>query len=179
MSDSTHDDTVHTPEPGTPEAAGRRYSPLGVRVILLAGVAALGLGLAYAIPSWAKAGGFGWRGDGEFMEFMIERKLRHVDATDAQREAVLAIAAETREALLALRGDDAPHEAFVEQLVADPGDADELEALRLAGIDRFDEGSRILVDALARVAAVLTPEQRETLAELHRERREHHRRWHH
>ena len=64
MSESRRDNPVPTPEAGKPAGARRRWSPLGVRVALLAGVAALGLGLAVAIPSWAKSGGFGWRGDG-------------------------------------------------------------------------------------------------------------------
>ena len=40
----------------------------------------------------------------------------------------------------------------------------------------MNEGTQVLLDAAIEIGEVLTPEQRETLAELHRERRE---RWRH
>ncbi len=181
MTDSKREETSRNEQPhgkqtGQPAKGGwgRR---LGRRAALLGGVSALGLGLALSVPVWARHGGPGWHGDGEFVEFVLERKLRRIDATESQREQILAIAADTREAILTLRDAEAsPHEAFVAQLVADPGNTPELESLRVAQIDRVDEGSRIVVSALARIAAVLTPEQREDLAAMHRER---HERWHH
>lgn len=148
------------------------------RLMMLGGVFALGLGLALAVPVWARHGhgpGHGWLEDGEFIEFMAERKLRHIDASEEQRGQILALVSETRERLLALRGEGSPREAFVEQLVSDPGDTEELEMLRSTQIARFDQGSRILVDAATQIAEVLTPAQREQLAEMHRAR---HTRWH-
>ncbi len=147
------------------------------RLSLLGGVGALGLALAVSIP--VRAGhGHGWMRDGEFFEFVIERKLERIDATEEQRTRVLEIAGDAREALLALRGDETPRAAlhdFIDQLVSDPDAADTLEALRSAQIERVEAGSRILVDAMARMASELTPEQREALAAQHRERHGH---WH-
>lgn len=139
---------------------------------LAGGFAALVLGLA-AIPVWARYGAHhGWHGDGEFIEFVIERKLRKIDASEEQREQILGVAAETREALLALR-DGLPdaHDAFVEQLVSDPAARDELDSLRAAQITRMEEGSRILVEGIARIGEILSLEQREQLAAMHEERR--------
>lgn len=113
----------------------------------------------------------------EFVEFMLDRALWRVDASEEQREAVLAIAREAREKIWALReGGAARHTAFVDQLVEDPGDTERLEALREEQLADMEAASRILVGSLARISAELTPEQRAELAQFHRERRA---RWHH
>ena len=113
----------------------------------------------------------------EFVEFMLERALWRVDATDEQRDAVLAIAHEAREEIWALReGATTRRAAFVDQLVVDPGDVERLEALREEQLADMEAASRILVGSLARISAELTPEQRAELAQFHRER---HARWHH
>ncbi len=113
----------------------------------------------------------------EFMDFMIERALGRVDATESQQEEVLAIAGEARQALFALReGGLERRQEFIDQLVADPTDAARLEVLRGAQLADIEEASRVVVEALARIGEVLTPDQRQALADFHRER---HHRWHH
>ena len=91
MTHSQHGDTLKSDRPEA-EGSGRW---LARRVAVLGAVAALGLALALAVPVWARHGGLGWHADGDFVEFMLERKLRHIDATEAQRLQILAIAADT------------------------------------------------------------------------------------
>lgn len=174
MTDSNNREARHDP----PHSRARAKRSTGRRIAMLGGVGALGLVLALAIPVWARHGGHGhaWHGDGEFLAFMIERKLRQLDATEQQREQILSIAADARDAVFTLHDADAsPREAFIDQLVSDPTNQAELEALRIEQLARMDEGSRILVDAIAQIGAILTPEQRAELAEMHRSR---HERWH-
>lgn len=172
------DSKQQQPRPDRPHSGAPGKRSPGRRIAILGGVGALGLALALAIPVWARHGshGHGWLGDGEFLEFMIERKLRHLDATETQREQILAITGDTRDAILALRdAGSSPREAFVDQLVSDPTHRAELEALRVEQLARMDEGSRILVEAIAQIGAILTPQQRAELAAMHRSR---HERWH-
>jgi len=113
----------------------------------------------------------------EFVDFVIERALHRVDATQAQRDEVLTIAHEAREELFALReGTHQRRSAFIDQLVEDPDNAQRLEALREEQLAEMETVSRVLVASLARISAVLTPEQRLELAETHRE---HSARWRH
>lgn len=137
------------------------------------------IGVSLVVAPWAFSG---FRHDheehvAEFVEFMIERALRRVDATDAQRGEVMSIAHQAREEIFSLReGSLERRSAFIDQLVEDPDNAQRLESLREAQLAEMEAASRVLVTSLARISAVLTPEQRLELAEYHRER---HARWHH
>jgi Spy/CpxP family protein refolding chaperone len=115
--------------------------------------------------------GHGGHGHGhELTEEHIELGVRHAlgeaDPTDAQVEAVTAI---VREAATELRTfHDARHEirdAWSSALVS--ADRAALEARRTEALAAFDEASQRVVAALADVAEVLTPEQRQRLAEAH------------
>jgi Spy/CpxP family protein refolding chaperone len=65
-------------------------------------------------------------------------------------------------------------ERLVAELTGPTIDRDSLEALRSEQLIQIDELSRTLVDALAGISEVLTPEQRLELAELASHRRHGH-----
>jgi Spy/CpxP family protein refolding chaperone len=94
--------------------------------------------------------------------------LRGVGATDAQVEAIAAIATRTHDDLASLRGEHRERmRAFAEALTAAEVDADALESLRAEALARADDASKRIVRALGEAAAVLSPAQRAELAERH------------
>ena len=112
------------------------------------------------------------------VEFAADWILHRVDATDAQKTEVQAILDRAVEDLMDLRLDHrALHEAAVTELTKPQIERDALERLRLEQMQAIDQGSRRIVEALADLAEVLTPEQRVELVEL--AERFHSRRWHH
>lgn len=146
--------------------------PVVLAVALMSGMATAGFAWG-GFGQGGMAGGHGWGGHGRFgqrfarlrVEFMIDRMLRRVDATSAQREKVEAIVekafadhAAHRQKHAALRGEG------LEILTADTIDRGRLEALRARHLAIAEEGSKHLVDVVADIAEVLTPEQRQTLA---------------
>jgi Spy/CpxP family protein refolding chaperone len=134
--------------------------------------AAAALGLislgAAATPPGLFRHGFGHRHhhghDAEDVRFAVAWVLREVDASEAQIARVSEIATRTVTDLDALRDlHRARHDAFTAALVA--GDRAALEALRREAVASLEGASERVVTALADAAEVLTPEQRQRLAD--------------
>lgn len=162
----------------------RRFRMTRRRWLGATAFAALGLGaagVASAGPGWLGHGrhGFGhFRGsphgfDEEDVRFAVAFALREVDASDEQVARVSAIATAAHADLRALaEAHQARRASFAQALVA--ADRAALEALRAEELAGADGASQRIVAALADAADVLTPEQRQRLAEAHahRHRRE-------
>ena len=147
------------------------------RRILVASALALGLGTTAAGLVWAGQQGMGPLGAGGHCrfgarfarlhaDFMTDRILRVAEATPEQREKVEAIVAKAfadharfRQQHQGLRGQ------ALEILAADSVDRSRLEELRARHMRIADQGSRQIVNVLAEVADVLTPEQRQKLTD--------------
>jgi periplasmic protein CpxP/Spy len=143
-------------------------------------LAALGLGaagVATATPGWLGHArhGFGHFGRGphgshafseEDVRFFVSWTLRDVDASDEQvarvTEILTVAAADLRTLHEAHR---ARREPFTQALVA--ADRAALERLRGEELGAAESASQRIVTALADAADVLTPEQRQRLAEAH------------
>jgi Spy/CpxP family protein refolding chaperone len=92
--------------------------------------------------------------------------LRDIDASEEQQERVSAIAAGAVDDLFRLRErHQANREAFHAQLKGAAIDRAALEQVRQSEMALADEASKRLVQALADVGDVLTPEQRQALME--------------
>jgi Spy/CpxP family protein refolding chaperone len=104
--------------------------------------------------------------------------LRHVDASDEQKDRATEIAESAFDALAPMLS---THREGREQMVAllseETIDREALEALRAELVARFDTASRTLAGSLADLAETLTPEQRAELLEHGRGHRGWHRRW--
>lgn len=171
-----------TSKTGTGEGAGE-HAPRTGRCrsgrnlrIGVAAVALVALGAVTATALQATAHGpRGWHerhsalGVDDVRERAVHRAewlLDAVDATPGQREQVNAIIGE-------LVGELHPYaaqhresrRAFVAELARPTPDPEALEALRASEIEVLDEVSREAVAALARMAEVLTPEQRVELTD--------------
>jgi Spy/CpxP family protein refolding chaperone len=148
-------------------------------------LAALGLGaagVAAASPGWLGHArhGFGhFRGgpqgphhfDEEDVRFVVSWTLREVDATDEQVARVTEIATAAHADLRTLHeAHRARRESFAQALVA--ADRVALEKLRSEELAAAESASQRLVTALADAADVLTPEQRQRLADAHARRHE-------
>jgi Spy/CpxP family protein refolding chaperone len=173
-------DVSNQPTIENAERSGARHRigrpTMAVGALLLVGLLTVG--------AIATAGqfGFGHHGDPERMrehvDFVVERMLRAVDASEEQAEQIQGIA---DAALVDL--DDfhttgrAIHEQFAALLTAERIDREELEALRQEQLASIDAASGRIVQALADVSEVLTPAQRTALAQHIEERRarRHHR----
>jgi Spy/CpxP family protein refolding chaperone len=153
-------------------------------IATLIGGIATGIGL----KAWAYGGLGGWhRGgfmsgplDPAMLDERIERMARHfaveVDATPEQGAQLAQIAKASARELLPLREQAREARRRAVELLASPSiDRAALERLRAEQLQHADAASRRLAQALADVAEVLTPEQRQRLAERFR----HARRWRH
>jgi Spy/CpxP family protein refolding chaperone len=145
---------------------------LGASALAVLGLGAAGV--ASAGPGWLGHArhGFGhFRGgphafDEEDVRFLVGWTLREVDATDAQITRVTEIATATHADLRTLaEAHRARRESFAAALVA--VDRTALEALRREELAAAEGASQRVVSALADAAEVLTPEQRQRLAEAH------------
>jgi Spy/CpxP family protein refolding chaperone len=142
---------------------------------VLAGLGLGAAGVAAAGPGWLGHArhGFGhFRGhggsafDAEDVRYFVGRALREADASEEQVDRVSEIANAAAADVRALaEAHRARREAFAEALVA--ADRGALEALRAEELAAADAASQRLVAALADAAEVLTPEQRQRLAEAH------------
>jgi Spy/CpxP family protein refolding chaperone len=93
--------------------------------------------------------------------------LYKVEASDDQKAKVQSILDQTLDDLQALHPDrDAMHEQIKSLLTAETIDRDAIERLRGEQLERFDLASRRISAAIADVAEVLTPAQRQELADL-------------
>jgi Spy/CpxP family protein refolding chaperone len=140
-------------------------------VSALAAVVLVAAGLATASAGWPGHGRhFGHHGprawDEEDIRFAVGWLLREADASDEQVARVSEIASAAALDLRALHeAHRARREPFAQALVA--ADRAALERLRGEELAAAEAASRRIVLALADTADVLTPEQRQRLAEAH------------
>ena len=115
-------------------------------------------------------GGPPWANAEEHRAFAQERMTMALDAvgaTEEQQAEIEGILEPLFDQLSDMHADhEARHDEFRDLLLAEDIDRDALEALRVEGLDRFDEASQLVVTAIADVAEVLTVEQREALVDL-------------
>jgi Spy/CpxP family protein refolding chaperone len=123
-------------------------------------------------------GGYGGHGFGHGMmenperakahaAFAVEWAFRAVDATEQQKEDGRIVVEQLVDRLVPLREKHLAHrEAVARELVQARIDRAALEHLRTEGLGLADEATRIMVDGVADLAEVLTPEQRAELLEL-------------
>lgn len=124
--------------------------------------------------AYSHAGWMGHAGHISDPQLAIERAeiatdfvLMQVSASEAQRQQVKAIVKDAINDLLPLREQHrATHQAFVDALAQPTVDRAALEQLRVAAIQRAQTASTRLVQAIADVAEVLTPQQRTELIQL-------------
>jgi len=155
---------------------GRRHRWIGVLLILgiigfLAHSAYYGRG--WGCSDWHDHGGYHQRfGDSvpRRLDWAVNRLLSDVNASEEQKTKVRTIAdAELGDLQKLSRQHQDSHTALVAILKAPTIDRGKLESLRAQSVQGLDEVSKRLSVALADLAEVLTPQQRQNLAE----------RWHH
>lgn len=145
----------------------------GVIGALFAGVAVATDSLAGAHRAFHARSGGRWGHErhhgppsAEDVDFFVDSMLSRVDGTEDQKERAREIA---RAGVRSMQDIHARHRANREQwtvlLTAEPLDRGSLEALRAEEIRLADEASRRIVDDVAALAELLTPEQRARLAE--------------
>lgn len=171
MTDTSHPSPPSTPASGSSRRRFFRRAAIGA---LVATVAA-GIG----ITALAEGGPRGWHRHRGFMgaaldpatlDEHLDRMLKHlyveIDATETQRQQLEPIVKAAARDLLPVR--TRMHEArrqAIELLTQESVDRAALETLRAEQLALAEQGSRRLTEALADVADVLTPAQREQLAE--------------
>lgn len=158
---------LQIPTPSKPRCRRRGRLALGLVVVLAgaAGIAwATGVGPAAVGHHFCKAGRFK-----ELAEFRVHRALKQVNASEAQEEQILALldAQFARHAGM-IGVHDELHQRALTALTGETVDRVALEAVRAEALRRADDGSKELVKAIADMAEVLTPAQRQQLAELAR-----------
>lgn len=192
-----------TPESPNAEPKAPRRSR-GRRTAFIAGIA-LAAGLAGAFASNAISKGRGWHHGGDgfghhggmggmgfgFMggkmspekaerhaERMAERFARRIDASGEQQSKLITIARETVKDIVPLRqqAGDARREA-VKLMTAPQIDRAAIEKLRADQVAAMDAISKRMVKGIADAAEVLTPEQRQKVAERMEKRHERRGRW--
>lgn len=197
------DATPNTPETEPKRAATCRGR--GRRTAFVAGIA-LAAGLAGAFASNAISKGRGWHHGGDgfghhghmggpmgfgFMggkmnpekaerraERMAERFARRIDATGEQQSKLIAIAKSTVKDVVPLRQKAGDVRKDVMKLMSAPAiDRAAIEKLRADQIANMDAISKRMTQGLADAAEVLTPEQRQKVAERMEKRREGRGRW--
>jgi Spy/CpxP family protein refolding chaperone len=128
------------------------------------------------------SGGMGMRGDGPGMHggggmgMMqgrgLERMLDSVNATAEQRSQIKAIAERARTDMQAQHEAGKGAREQMAKLFAQPTvDANAVEALRAQQMQRHDQASRRMTQAMVEASRVLTPEQRKQIAERMGQRR--------
>jgi Spy/CpxP family protein refolding chaperone len=146
------------------------------RLFLLLAATALVALLALPAAFAGSRGGFGGRAchRGEMTAEQVQRRaeffaaaaLDEADATDEQRDQVAALLQGVGERVLAARAEhDAAREAWRAAFLAETIDEARLESLRQDLLQEVDDGSTELLGLATDLAAVLTPEQRQALAD--------------
>jgi len=143
------------------------------------GAAVAGLGSAIAWKAHAHGRHHGPIDPARLDEY-VSRGLKHfyveIDATEAQRQKLDPIVRQAARDLLPLRETfHGGRQRAIDLLAAAAVDRNALEGLRTEQLQAAEAASRRLTQAIADVAEVLTPEQRQKLAEHVRQRRG----WHH
>ncbi len=104
-------------------------------------------------------------------EFMVNRMLTKVDATDEQKDQIDGILDSAFEEFEALHeGKEEHKEQLKEVLSAETIDREALQELRTEALEHMDEASALFTDVIADVSEVLTAEQRQELIEMIEER---------
>ncbi len=129
-------------------------------------VGALAVASTFALSAWARGGHGGMGMGGPMMGHMSERMLDRVNATPEQRTQLKAI----RDAAMAdLKGQRESHTALRDEaknLFTQPTvDANAVEALRQKMLAQHDAASKRISQAMLDASRVLTPEQRQQLAD--------------
>jgi Spy/CpxP family protein refolding chaperone len=139
-------------------------------ILGLAGV--LAAGASYALAK-SHGQGFGVHGlckpgmAKDMAEYRIHRALKQVNASEEQEQKILAILSTQFDRQMSLSGLHYEiHTKAKAALAGDTVDRQALEAIRAQAIQRADERSKEIVQAVADAAEVLTPAQRQKLAEL-------------
>ena len=157
MTDNNTDNT-------TSRTPGRKRRP---RWILMSIAGALALVIGGMTWGAVAHSGRSWDGDKfeKFVEWKVEDMLDEVEASDDQRDQVLAIVKaavadlrETRDLKREMRHD------LIAALTKETIDRNELELLRQRKMETVDGMSQRVLTALADTAEVLTHEQRQELA---------------
>jgi len=163
------DDTTSTTTTKTTRC--RRRGRLIATGLGLVALAAAGIAWAAGVTPAAVGRRFGHGAHArDFVEFRIHRELTAVGASDAQEQQILAMVDTLfarHQAHQALHQE--MHARVQAALTADTVDRAALEAVRADALRRLDDGSRELVQAIADMAEVLTPAQRQALAARHQE----------
>jgi periplasmic protein CpxP/Spy len=122
------------------------------------------------LSAWAMPGGHGGHGGGHGMMMMggrgLERMLDSVNASAEQRTQIKAIAERAKADLQGQRDAGKGTRQQMMALFTQPVvDANAVEALRAQQMQRADQASRRMTQAMVEVSRVLSPEQRKQLAE--------------
>ena len=145
-------------------------------LVTLGGLATLGTAVAATQdggPDWrAEAHARGWHHRAVTVEEAQERiawgadqALDRVEATDAQREAVHEVLADAVPGGFALKADGRALKADLRDALLQPEvSAEDVESIRLDGLDLADRASAQALDLVVDIAQLLTLEQREELA---------------
>jgi Spy/CpxP family protein refolding chaperone len=161
-----------------------RWTALVLSVAVVAAAGAFVVGASAAPSDGMMGGGHGMMmhggGHGPMSGRMLERMLDRVDATAEQRAQIKTIVQTAMTEMQAQRGS---RQAMREQAMAlftqPTVDARAAEELRVQQMARADAASKRMLQAMLDVSRVLTPEQRQRLAESmkqrHDMRQRHHR----
>jgi periplasmic protein CpxP/Spy len=122
------------------------------------------------LSAWAMPGGHGGHGGGHGMMMMGGRGMEHmldsVNASAEQRTQVKAIAERAKADLQGQRDAGKGTRQQMMALFTQPVvDANAVEALRAQQMQRADQASRRMTQAMVEISRVLSPEQRKQLAE--------------
>jgi Spy/CpxP family protein refolding chaperone len=164
----------------TSTLASRSVASRGAR---LAGAALLVAVLGtLTLSAWAQPfggghrGGPGMHGGGAGMMFSgrgLDRMLDSVNATAEQRAQIKQIAERARADLKAQHeASRAGREQMMKLFTAPVVDANAVEAARQQNLQRHDQASRRITQAMVEASRVLTPEQRQQLADRAAKRRD-------
>lgn len=157
-------------------SVSQRFSPQALR-LLFAGLL-LALAGSFALTAFAQ-GRHGPHGEGGFMggPMMmgrgLDRMLDSVNASDAQRTQIKQIAQAAAADLKAQHeAGRALHEQAMTLFTQPTVDANAAEALRQQMLAQHDQASKRMLQAMLDVSRVLTPEQRQQLAQKMKQRHE-------
>jgi len=163
---STTNETQQTPDPTHRKRGRSRFRSLA---IIGAIVAAVAITAGFGYGRQAMRHGPPGMHPGmmrDRAEFMVDRALKKVDASEEQRAQIEAILEASFEEGMAMRGDhETMHVEIQSILTADTVDRSRLEALRAEKLEQAEKMSKLLTKTIGDVADVLTPEQRRELAE--------------
>jgi Spy/CpxP family protein refolding chaperone len=153
----------------------RRDAWIAAVAVAILGIGVVAVPTALAFRSFGGHGGHRWghrlMQDPERAKahaaVAVEWAFRAVDATDQQQEEGRVVVERLVDQLVPLREEHVAHrQAVARELLKAQIDRAALEQLRTEGLGLADEASRIVVDGVADLAEVLSPEQRVELLEL-------------